>query len=223
MTITELLWLLTAIFSALLVLASAALLWVRWDRGLVRGWIGEQKTRWLHLGRLDSKIYKTQHDLLVPHNRRPSEMTQIDHVVASRYGVFVIETKYWGGLIYGKEHEKRWTLAFGRHTRHQPKNPLRQNHGHLMAVARYCGLQPDQVHSLVFLAGDGEPKTLSEMGPQVVHKSGLAERIESHRTLLLDEASLDRCVALLRKAKRETTPAKRRAHLATLRQRHGTN
>ena len=35
--------------------------------------------------------------------------TQIDHVVVSRYGVFVIETKNYQGEIYGDDNRKEWT------------------------------------------------------------------------------------------------------------------
>ena len=35
--------------------------------------------------------------------------TQIDHIVVSKYGVFVIETKNYRGEIYGNDNRDRWT------------------------------------------------------------------------------------------------------------------
>ena len=34
--------------------------------------------------------------------------TQIDHIVISKYGVFVIETKNYRGIIYGNDDSKKW-------------------------------------------------------------------------------------------------------------------
>jgi restriction system protein len=52
------------------------------------------------LRRLDSRLYRVFHDLYLP---RPDGKgtTQIDHVVVSRYGIFVIETKNMTGWIFG--------------------------------------------------------------------------------------------------------------------------
>jgi len=38
--------------------------------------------------------------------------TQIDHIIISPYGVFVIETKNKSGWIYGSERQKNWTQTF---------------------------------------------------------------------------------------------------------------
>jgi len=35
--------------------------------------------------------------------------TQIDHVLVSRFGVFVIETKHYKGWIFGDDKSREWT------------------------------------------------------------------------------------------------------------------
>jgi restriction system protein len=35
--------------------------------------------------------------------------TQIDHIIVSRYGVFVIETKNMKGWIFGSANQRTWT------------------------------------------------------------------------------------------------------------------
>ena len=37
--------------------------------------------------------------------------TQIDHVVVSQYGVFVVETKTYSGWIFDDEKSKEWSQA----------------------------------------------------------------------------------------------------------------
>lgn len=35
--------------------------------------------------------------------------TQIDHIIVSKYGIFVVETKNMKGWVFGGEHQKSWT------------------------------------------------------------------------------------------------------------------
>lgn len=39
---------------------------------------------------------------------------QIDHLVISKYGIFVIETKNYSGKIKGSEYSEKWTQSFGK-------------------------------------------------------------------------------------------------------------
>lgn len=59
--------------------------------------------------------------------------TQIDHIVVSPYGVFVIETKGYKGWILGGENSEYWTQTIYK-SKHQFYNPIKQNAGHV----RFC-------------------------------------------------------------------------------------
>ncbi len=43
--------------------------------------------------------------------------TQIDHIIVSKYGVFVVETKNMKGWIFGKPKEKTWTQKIYKHNK----------------------------------------------------------------------------------------------------------
>jgi hypothetical protein len=68
--------------------------------------------------------------------------SQIDHVVVSPYGVFVIETKNISGYIYGSEYSKRWTRQWRGYKRGGIygfdnmtfDNPVLQNGVHVKAL-----------------------------------------------------------------------------------------
>ena len=64
----------------------------------VRGWIGEKMTRIAIFLSLDKKIYQRFHDVII---NSPDGTTQLDHVIISPYGIFVIETKNMSGWIFG--------------------------------------------------------------------------------------------------------------------------
>lgn len=61
--------------------------------------------------------------------------SQIDHVVVSVRGIFVIETKSLAGRITGSEHSQYWTQHLARQSR-QFYNPLLQNRAHIRALRR---------------------------------------------------------------------------------------
>lgn len=42
--------------------------------------------------------------------------TQIDHIIVSRYGVFVVETKNMKGWIFGNAKQRYWTRRVFRHS-----------------------------------------------------------------------------------------------------------
>lgn len=65
--------------------------------------------------------------------------TQIDHVLVSRFGVFVIETKDYRGWIFGSPHDRYWTQVLFR-DKFRFQNPLRQNDKHARAVQAAPGL-----------------------------------------------------------------------------------
>lgn len=71
--------------------------------------------------------YTIFHNLLFESNGRS---TQIDHIVISPYGVFVIETKGYKGWIFGGEYSEYWTQVIYKSKQHF-YNPIKQNEGHV--------------------------------------------------------------------------------------------
>ena len=85
--------------------------------------------------------YLVINDLLL--SRGHGHTTQIDHVVISPYGIFVIETKNISGDIYGGYGAPKWkrylnTWWHGFHRTHylEFQNPIRQNQAHVEALKR---------------------------------------------------------------------------------------
>src|SRR5262245_40511254 len=89
-------------------------------------------------GRVDSALrslagageYHVLRDLTLPTR---GGTTQIDHIVVSRCGVFVIETKNRSGWIFGKADEPQWTQTYFA-AKFRFQNPVHQNNGHVKAV-----------------------------------------------------------------------------------------
>ncbi|ADQ41114.1 NERD domain protein [Caldicellulosiruptor acetigenus I77R1B] len=98
-------------------------------RPKIKGALGEKSVSFF-LARLDPKKYKVLNNLLI---KVGSKTVQIDHVVVSNYGVFVVETKNYQGWIYGSEFDEYWTQVIYKR-KEKFYNPVRQNYGHIQAL-----------------------------------------------------------------------------------------
>ncbi|THE13968.1 NERD domain-containing protein [Bacillus timonensis] len=72
-------------------------------------------------------------DLFVKNPKAKSGYSQIDHVVLTPYGIFVIETKNYQGIIYVGKDRKTW-LVNGKF---KMMNPFVQNYGHIKALTAF--------------------------------------------------------------------------------------
>lgn len=79
--------------------------------------------------------------------------SQIDHVVVSQYGVFVIETKNYSGAVYGSENAEYWTQYLNGNS-YEFRNPIKQNQSHVLAVKDTLHIAlPSITPIVVFLNG----------------------------------------------------------------------
>ncbi|MEM3484408.1 MAG: NERD domain-containing protein [Candidatus Methanomethyliaceae archaeon] len=147
--------------------AVSSLLKVPW----VRGMIGEVKARFVFALYLDRRQYRMIKNLIVPYG---DETTEVDIVLISKYGIFVIEVKTFSGRIYGEPGDLYWTQVVGR-KRNIFLNPVLQNRKHIQALAAYLGFDESWFHSIVFFAGNAK---LVKDPPPGVLTGGLITYIE---------------------------------------------
>ncbi|MDE6298041.1 MAG: NERD domain-containing protein [Muribaculaceae bacterium] len=105
-----------------------------WNNGKRRrkGKMGERQVSKL-LRSLKKKDYIVINDLLLSSPNGKS--IQIDHVVVSNRGIFVIETKSHAGRITGGEHSQNWQQHFSSGSKNF-YNPLLQNAAHIRILRR---------------------------------------------------------------------------------------
>jgi putative lipoic acid-binding regulatory protein len=95
----------------------------------IKGYFGEKSVSFF-LSRLDPGKYKVINNIMLKIDGRTS---QIDHVVVSNYGIFVIETKNYNGWILGNEYDDYWTQVIYKR-KEKLFNPIKQNYGHIQAL-----------------------------------------------------------------------------------------
>ena len=95
----------------------------------IKGLIGEKTIASL-LYFLDKSRSTVINDVVLKNNEITS---QIDHIIISDFGIFVIETKNYKGWILGNEKSEYWTQVIYKN-KHKFYNPIIQNSGHVRAL-----------------------------------------------------------------------------------------
>lgn len=65
---------------------------------------------------------------------------QIDHILVTDYGVYVIETKNHSGLVVGNEEDVYWQVYYGKKG-YKLYNPIKQNNMHIKRLEKVIGKQ----------------------------------------------------------------------------------
>lgn len=143
---------------------------------VIKGRIGEGLVNLAAKLRLDPKVYNLIKDVTIPSK---NGTTQIDHIIVSVFGLFVIETKNYKGWIYGSTKQKQWTQnIYGK--KHRFQNPLHQNYAHTTALSDLLGISKDRIHGVVCFMGDAEFKT--EIPEGVFIQGRYVDHIKSFKT-----------------------------------------
>jgi hypothetical protein len=133
--------------------------------------------------------------------KTPDGTTQIDHIIISIYGIFVIETKGYTGWIFGNENQQKWTQSligprkfsiFGRRyssVKYKFQNPLRQNYKHVKAVQKFLNVNMNKIFSIIVFTGDSEFK--SEMPDNVIELHELPSYLNSYKEQILNVETVE--------------------------------
>lgn len=118
----------------------------------------------LKLG-LDKNKYRILNNVMIPDD--VGGTTQIDHIVLSPFGIFVIETKNMKGWIFGDRKSEKWTQQIFK-CKNQFQNPFRQNYKHIMCLAELTGLQKENFTHIIVFVGDCQIKTRDKLPESLV-------------------------------------------------------
>ena len=124
---------------------------------IIKGIVGEKVISVLLSG-LPKEQYILLNDVMLQTDKGT---TQVDHILVSVYGIFVIETKNYKGWIYGGEYAEQWTQnIYGNKSKFL--NPLRQNYGHVVSLMQLLNLPMEAFIPIVAFAGSATLKVKSK-------------------------------------------------------------
>lgn len=175
----------------------------------IKGVIGEKVTSMI-LSRLDKKRYHILHDVLIEVNGRTS---QIDHVIVSDYGIFVIETKNYKGWIFGDDDQYYWTQVIDKR-KEKMYNPVKQNAGHVYALKQLLREFSDvPMIPIVVFSTRADLKINTEH--EVVYSVNLLKTIKKYDRVVLTEQKKENIYATI-VAHRIEDKKKRKQHVANI-------
>jgi len=177
----------------------------------VKGKVGELFIGlWMKL-MLDNTQYHIVNNVTIPDDKGGT--TQIDHVVASRYGIFVVETKNMKGWIFGDAKSERWTQQFPG-MKNTFQNPLRQNHKHIKSLAAMLNLPDDLFMHVIAFVGECTLKTRDKLTPNVIKGgSGVVTYIKSFKDEKLSGSEVESILVAIESGRKSRTFKTHREHV----------
>ncbi len=80
---------------------------------------------------------KTVRNIYIPYR---GSTTEIDVMMVHEKGIFVFESKNYGGWIFGSADALKWTQSLPNGEKHQFYNPIKQNASHITALSDFLNL-----------------------------------------------------------------------------------
>ncbi|MDE7413252.1 MAG: NERD domain-containing protein [Muribaculaceae bacterium] len=130
------------LIAILMIAFFAGMIYLKIKLPAIKGKMGEKGVA-MTLSFLPKDEYIVLNDLMF---KNGSRSTQIDHLVISIYGIFVIETKNYKGWIFGNSHRDYWTQNIWGN-KYSLYNPLFQNQNHIkFLIAKFSEIRKYASH-----------------------------------------------------------------------------
>lgn len=144
----------------------------------LRGIMGEFWVK-QKLKELPTDKYLVLNDIMLKQN---DKTYQIDHLIISQFGIFVIETKNYYGLILGDDHKDKWIQYLGKKKTYF-LNPIYQNYSHIKALEDLLNLDINKFISIICFSN--QTKLNIKTQSDVVQLEYLITCIKNHHNIVL--------------------------------------
>lgn len=149
----------------------------------IKGYLGEKAIAGI-LSNLEPDKYTVINDVMLNVDGKTSQM---DHIVVSDHGIFVIETKNYKGWILGDEKNGQWTQVIYK-KKNRFLNPIIQNKGHIKALQHHLSEYPDAKYiSVIVFSPAADLKVTTET--PVIYATRLLQTIRGYADVNLDAAA----------------------------------
>ena len=198
------------------ILAFVAIGIIKVFKPFIKGKVGEFAVA-LHVKLyLKDPEYILLNDCTLPDEQ--SGTTQIDHILLSPYGIFIIETKNYKGWIFGSERQKLWTQKIFKKS-YKFQNPLHQNYKHQKVLEQVLAdiITPEYLHSIVVFMPDCEFKT--DIPVNVFRGAAWVDYVKNFKAEVIPAMKLKRIQLRIEKEVLEKSWKTNRIHVENLKQR----
>ncbi len=185
------------IFFIILVSFVIAVLSFVYQWPIIQQWLGRRQVNAAIEFLLESSDYYVMKDVVL---LTFEGLIQIDFIIVSRFGVFVVATYHYSGIIDGAELSKSWTQISNKREKTEFQNPSYQNKKNTETLRNLVGLDKNKIFPVVVF--DGISRFKQTMLARTTCGSGFLNYIRSKNELLLTAKEIQKIV--------ETIDAKRK-------------
>ena len=198
------------------ILAFVAIAIIKAFKPFIKGKVGELAVAVQVKLYLKDPQYILLNDCTLPDEQAGT--TQIDHILLSPYGIFIIETKNYKGWIFGSERQKMWTQKIFKKS-YKFQNPLHQNYKHQKVLELVLAdiIAPEYLHSIVVFMPDCEFKT--DMPVNVFRSAAWVDYVKNFKEEVIPAMKLKRIQLRIEKEVLEKSWKTNRIHVENLKQR----
>lgn len=199
---------LTVVYLILIPILVGMFFFNRWlDSNHFQGWLFE----WMVARRLAKRFPSTEWTLFRDITlEKAGKTSQLDLVLLSKRGLFVIECKNYSGWIFGTADQRRWTQTFFR-KKFYFQNPLIQNDKHVQVLAEILELAPERLTSIVLFSRRSSIRT-ELPGTVCQGVDPLVEFVEGHRDAVFTAVEVSGIRHQLEQKRLKTGRATNRQH-----------
>lgn len=155
--------------------------------------------------------YRVYNDVYLENN---GHTAQIDHVIISSHGIYIIETKNYSGKIYGSENAEYWT-QYLRGNGYEFRNPILQNQSHIIAIKNT--LHIDSTHIVPIIVFLDKADLRCQTTSIVIYANQLYDYILNHKEIVFSFQELDNIGQKL-STSIITAPDRKETHIQDVRQ-----
>lgn len=118
-------------------------------------------------------------NLYIP--KEDGSTTEIDLVMITKFGFFVVESKNYSGWIFGDEKYRNWTQTFPNKKKFKFFNPIWQNKGHVKALKEVLNITDETLmQSYIVFSNNCELKKITVTSPNisVIKRNQMRNRVK---------------------------------------------
>jgi restriction system protein len=185
----------------------------------IKGQLGENRVNDIYESCLGKEYYLFK-NVTLP-NKKYNTTAQLDHVIVSPYGIFVIETKTYSGNIYVKIDAKYWIQRFNR-TSHKLYNPLKQNRTHIYVLNSYIKTPLKHIQNIVVFAGSANLKKWF-LPKNITYPLRSVSYIKSFKTRIYNDKQIASIINSIKTNRLTPDKATDKLHVKNIKRKKGFN
>jgi hypothetical protein len=128
------------------------------------------------------------------------DQTEIDILFIHTSGIYIIESKDFGGWIYGNINDTNWTQSFSKYRKYSFYNPIRQNYSHKKSLEKILPDYINKIKTMIVFSNRSTLKNISHMNNEtIIQRKNLKERIMKNPQEILSLSDIENITQKLNK------------------------